>query len=161
MSVRPTLATDRQFLIELFKEEGVLSGFPMSTEAEVEDSSHFWIDMALKGYGLTYEVEGEIAGMVVLYIPIYQALARCALFSLVVCSKFRRQSIGTHLIQAIERLGTQTYGLSIIHLEVYEKNEAAINLYQKLGYQTYGVQQRFIKEKGCYFSKILMEKRFK
>ncbi len=158
--IRPTLLSDKEFLIEAFKEEGILSGFPMTTEAEIQDSCQFWVDMAKEGAGLTYEVDGQVAAMAVLYIPVYEKLKKSALFSIVVGSKFRRQNIASKLIEALEYLGVNRYGLKIIHLEVYEKNEAARRLYEKLGYTTYGLQERFIKEEGLYFSKVLMEKRF-
>ena len=159
--IRPSLPSDKQFLLDLFKEEGVLSGFPMKTAAEIEDSCNFWVEMAVKGYGLTCDIEGKVAGMAVLYIPIFKKLQHAALFSLVVGQSFRRQHVGTQLIQALEQLGTQKYGLSIIHLEVYEKNFPTIALYEKLGYLKYGLQEKFIKEEGEYFGKILMEKHFK
>jgi ribosomal protein S18 acetylase RimI-like enzyme len=158
--IRSTLFTDQVFLIDAFKEEGILEGFPMTNDIEIVDSCSFWTEMALKGYGLTYEVEGDIAAMAVLYIPIYDKLKKAALFSIVVGKNFRRQNIGYQLISALEELGTKKYGLKIIHLEVYEKNQPAIRLYEKLGYKKYGVQEKFIKDKGQYFSKILMEKRF-
>lgn len=157
--IRPTLASDKAFLIEAFKEEGILSGFPMTTDDEILDSCQFWTDMAVSGSGLTFVVDGQIAAMAVLYIPIYKKLNKAALFSIVVGDKFRRQNIGSRLISALEHLGVTRYGLKIIHLEVYEKNEAAIRLYQKLGFKEYGIQEKFIKEHGHYYSKILMEKR--
>lgn len=160
MIFRQTKASDRAFLIELFKDENVLLGFPMKTPAEVEDSANFWIDMGTKGGGITCEIHQEVAGMCVLYIPLFKKLAKAALFSLVVGQKFRKQGVGTRLIQAVEEMGKNKYDLSIVHLEVYEENYGAIALYKKLGYVTYGTQEKFIKEKGLYYSKILMEKRF-
>lgn len=158
--IRPTIASDQTFLIEAFQEEGILAGFPMTSEVEIKDSCAFWTEMALKGYGLTYEIENQVAGMAVLYIPLYEKLKKAALFSIVIGQNFRRQGVGYRLISALEELGTKKYGLKIIHLEVYEKNMPAIQLYEKLGYKSYGVQKKFIKDKGAYFGKILMEKRF-
>lgn len=158
MIMRPTVFTDQLFLVEAFKEEGILQGFPMTNEAEVVDSCNFWIDMAIKGAGISCEIDGKVAGMAVLYIPIYQKLRPAALFSIVVGKEFRRQNVGAGLIHALEDLGKNKYGLKIIHLEVYEKNEPAIKLYQKLGFRKYGIQEKFIKENGIYYGKILMEK---
>ncbi len=157
--IRPSIESDKSFLLTLFQEEGVLSGFPMTTPAEIEDSCNFWMDMALRGYGITFEAKGQVAGMAVLYIPIYKKLSKAALFSIVVKDTFRRQKIGSKLISTLEHIGKKMYGLSIIHLEVYEKNEAAISLYKNLGYTIYGVQEKFIKENGIYSNKVLMEKR--
>lgn len=160
MKIRPTDSSDQNFLIEAFKEEGILEGFPMINQTEIADSCIFWMEMALKGYGLTCEINDEIAAMVVLYIPIYEKLKKASLFSIVVGKKFRGQNVGYQLISALEELGVKKYGLKIIHLEVYEKNLPAIRLYEKLGYKRYGIQERFIKDKQGYFGKILMEKRF-
>jgi len=158
--LRPTLASDVQFLIDTFvNEPEIISGFPMTNEAEIKDSCNIWMEMALKGMGLTMEIDGQIAGLITLYVPLYKKLAKTSLFSIVVSKSFRRQNVGTRLIHAIEKLGKEKYGLKIIHLEVYEKNEAAIKLYTKLSYQYVGSQEKFIKEEGRYFSKILMEKR--
>lgn len=159
--LRPTIASDGQFLVDTFvNEPEIISGFPMTTLAEIQDSSQIWMEMALKGMGLTMEVEGQVAGMITLYVPMYKKMAKTSLFSIVVSKAFRRKNIGTQLIYAMEKLGREKYGLKIIHLEVYEKNEAAIKLYTKLGYTYVGCQNRFIKEQGQFFSKILMEKRF-
>jgi putative acetyltransferase len=158
--LRPSIASDVQFLVDTFvNEPEIISGFPMTTLAEIQDSCNIWMEMALKGMGLTMEVEGKVAGMITLYVPMYKKLAKTSLFSIVVSKAFRRQNMGTQLIHAIEKLGKEKYGLKIIHLEVYEKNEAAIKLYTKLGYAYVGCQEKFIKENGQFFSKILMEKR--
>lgn len=148
MIIRPTQADDRQFLIRFFDEPKVLEGFPMSTEKEIEDSSQFWVETALKGTGLTCVINQKIAGMAVLYIPVYDKLHKAALFSLVVAPEFRRQKIGTHLIEALETLGKNKYGLTIVHLEVYEKNFPAIKLYESLGYRQYGIQKNSSKTAG-------------
>ena len=50
-----------------------------------------------------------------------------------------------------------TFGIQLLHLEVYEGNPA-YNLYYRLGFRKYGKHEKFLKEAdGSYHSKVLMQ----
>lgn len=150
---------DTESLSLWFKEPGILSGFPMCNDTEVEDSIRLWsyhIDM---GAGLTAWIGGERVGMLVLYINPFKKLAHTCLFSIVVNPAFRKRGVATLLIQTAEKVAKEKFGIEILHLEVYEKNEKAYRLYQKLGFIPYGKQKHFTKENGAYLDKVLMQKK--
>jgi ribosomal protein S18 acetylase RimI-like enzyme len=48
--------------------------------------------------------------------------------------KFRNQSVGTALMATVDQLATEA-GCSRSSIEVFEQNEGALRLYQRLGYQ--------------------------
>ena len=55
------------------------------------------------------------------------------------------------------REAKNTFGIRLLHLEVYEGNPAA-NLYYRLGFRKYGEHKKFLKEaNGSYGTKILMQ----
>ncbi|MDR0372446.1 MAG: ribosomal protein S18-alanine N-acetyltransferase [Nitrososphaerota archaeon] len=72
-----------------------------------------------------------------------------------VAQKYRGRKVATCLLEEIERLLKQR-GANECRLEVREDNHAAINLYQKLGYQRIGKLERYYDSKhGLYFKKPL------
>lgn len=67
----------------------------------------------------------------------------CAWVSLVgVASEFRRQGIGESLMKEIEKLVRRP----VIQLCVRRSNQAAIHLYEKLGYQKKEIRQRYYSD---------------
>jgi ribosomal protein S18 acetylase RimI-like enzyme len=102
------------------------------------------------------EIEGKVAGMMLAYRlpdaehaedleefpefirPLIE-LEQCVPGSfyinmLATYPKFRNQSVGTALMAAVDQLATEA-GCSHSSIEVFEQNEGALRLYQRLGYQ--------------------------
>ena len=48
--------------------------------------------------------------------------------------------------------------LKVITLEVVQRNEAAIKLYEKFGFEIVGNLRKRLKVDGCYFDSFVMEK---
>ncbi len=159
ITTRLSIPEDAAFLHACYQEPGVLRGFPMSTEAEVEDSIRFWMYHAQNGAGLSALVDGKVAGMIVLNIQSFGKFSPTCLFSLIVDKAFRKQGVGTLLVEKAEILAKEQFHIEILHLEVYEGNTPAIRLYERLGYSYYGTQKKFIKDDGAYLDKVLMEKK--
>ena len=62
--------------------------------------------------------------------------------NITVSGKVRNRGIGTRLMREIlER--AKKYGVTDIHLEVRESNEAAIHLYEKLGFLRDGIRKNY------------------
>ena len=79
------------------------------------------------------------------------------LFAIIVDEKFRGKGIGAKLLRELMTLAKERFKLELLHLEVYQGNPA-INLYKRLGFKEYGIHRRFMKDKGRYLDKILMQK---
>ncbi len=80
----------------------------------------------------------EIYGYVGLLMVPYEA----DVLNITVSGKVRNRGIGTNLMREIlER--AKKYGVTDIHLEVRESNEAAIHLYEKLGFVRDGIRKNY------------------
>ena len=80
----------------------------------------------------------EIYGYVGLLMVPYEA----DVLNITVSEKVRNRGIGTRLMREIlER--AKKYGVTDIHLEVRESNEAAIHLYEKLGFVRDGIRKNY------------------
>jgi len=157
MHFRYTTEADAPYLRDWLLEPGVLAGFPMCDEQEVEDSVKHWISFYRYKSSLTVEVEGEPAGIATLCLMPYKKLAHQCLISIIVTEKRRGQGVGTQLMNNLIHLARNYFGIEVLYLEVYQDNRA-ISLYQRFGFKRVGEQPRFMKEKGKYVGKIIMER---
>jgi putative acetyltransferase len=157
LTIRFGEESDQKYLIEWLLQPGVLEGFPLYDLREVEDAARLWLSYSKQHAVLTALWDGVPCGIANLYLQPYQKLAHQCLFAIIIDEKLRGKGIGTKLMQELTALAKERFKLELIHLEVYEGNPA-IKLYQKLGFEQYGVHKRFMKDKGRYFDKILMQK---
>lgn len=156
VSIRFTEFADAPMLKTWLLQPNVLRYFPMDDVREVEDAVRIWISYAKMKAGLTALHDEVPCGIANLYIQPYQKLSHQCLFSILVDEKFRGRGIGTQLIRALKILAKESFGIEILHLEVYEGNPA-INLYRREGFKEFGYQSLFIKEKERFVGKIYME----
>lgn len=147
---------DTPHLKNWLMEQGVLRWFPMFDEREVDDAVRIWVSYSKLNACFTAEWDGEPCGMANYYLQPYKKLAHQCLFAIIVSEKHRNKGVGTALMQElIDR--AKTHKLEMLHLEVYDGNPA-IHLYERMGFVKYGVEPRFIKERGEYISKIMMQR---
>ncbi len=158
ISIRPSIESDQQLLVQWLLQPGVLDGFPLADLREVEDAARLWLSYAKQGAVLTAMAGDTPCGIAVLYIQPYRKLAHQSLFAIIVDEAHRGQGVGKQLLEALMSLGVEQFHLELLHLEVYEGNPA-IHLYERLGFQRYGAQRHFIKTEGRYITKIMMQKR--
>ena len=84
-----------------------------------------------------------------------QGFSHCGQLGMGVSRELRRQGIGTRLIaQTMAR--AREIGIERVELEVYASNQAAIALYEKLGFTVEGVKKRARKLDGIYDDVICM-----
>lgn len=157
MMIRPSVESDGAALTSWIIKPDVLRWFPMCDQREIDDSVRIWLGYIKMGASFTAEHEGKPAGMAVLYLQPYKRFAHHSLFAIIVDEKHRNLGIGKALIEHFEKVAREKFKLDFLHLEVYEGNPA-IHLYERLGFKEYGRHPRFIKEKGKYIGKILMQK---
>lgn len=87
---------------------------------------------------LVAELEGKIAG----YCGCYQSLEEAEITNIAVKAELRGQGIGKMLLMELMRLGKER-GAFAYTLEVRVSNQAAIHLYEKLGFVSFGVRKNF------------------
>lgn len=125
--IRYALKEDLSFLAEIEKECIPDPWSLNSFEAEFErDGSVF----------LTAEEDGEICG----FITASRVLGEVSVYNVAVTEKYRRRGIAERLMS---RLAEISDGAEFITLEVRESNNAAIRLYEKLGYKEVGRRKNF------------------
>lgn len=157
ITIRMAEDGDEKHLINWLLQPGVLKWFPLSNLKEIEDAARIWISYSKQHAVLTALWDGIPCGIANLYIQPFKKLAHQCLFAIIVDEAYRGKGVGTRLIEDLIDLAKNRFHLELLHLEVYEGNPA-IGLYQKFGFQEYGVQKRFVKEDGVYLSKVLMQK---
>lgn len=157
-SIRLAEEADQTYLIEWLLQPGVLEGFPLSDLREVEDAARIWLSYTKYQAVWTALWEDVPCGIANLYLQPYKKLAHQCLFAIVVDEKHRGKGVGTRLLQELMKQAKERFQIELLHLEVYEKNPA-IHLYQRLGFESYGIQRRFLKDEGRYLGKILMQKK--
>ena len=157
VTVRVMCDADLFYLKKWLMDPVVLGWFPMSNINEVEDALKVWQTYARQACAFTAEVNGVPCGVVNLYVQPYEKLRYQSLFAIVVGEEHRGKGIGTKLLKHIMREAKNTFGIQLLHLEVYEGNPA-YNLYYRLGFRPYGKHEKFLKEAdGSYHSKVLMQ----
>lgn len=157
VTIRPSIDSDQQYLVEWLLQPGVLDGFPLDGIREIEDAARIWLSYRQFDAVLTAVVDGVPSGIANLYLQPYKKLAHQCLFAIIVDEKVRGKGVGTQLLEALIALAKEKQ-IELIHLEVYEGNPA-IRLYERFGFERYGIQRHFVKDSSGYKAKILMQKK--
>ncbi|QCR31036.1 GNAT family N-acetyltransferase [Lysinibacillus sp. SGAir0095] len=78
------------------------------------------------------------------------------IYGMYVAPEVRGQGVGKALMMESITRAKDFDGVEQIHLQVVSKNKSAKKLYQSLGFETYGVEPRGLKEGDEYFDEDLM-----
>ena len=84
------------------------------------------------------KIDGEVAG----YVGSICVLDECSITNVAVFPEFRRQSVGSELINSLCTLA-KNGGITNIFLEVRKSNDAARRLYEKCGFSVCGERKNF------------------
>ncbi len=103
------------------------------------------------------EREGGIVGRLSIARDPHPASEHVADVGVMVAAEHRRLGAGTALMEAAERWAREA-GVSKLELHVFPHNEAAIALYEGLGYTREGVRRRHFRRGGRLIDAILMAK---
>ncbi|MCH9631036.1 MAG: hypothetical protein S4CHLAM37_10480 [Chlamydiia bacterium] len=157
VTIRISEEEDRAHLVKWLMDPVVLNWFPLDNLPEVEDAARIWLSYKGQGASFTACIDGKPAGMAVLYLHHFKKLKHQSLFAIIVHPDFRGKGVGTKLFNWMKEQAKSKFGVELFHLEVYDGNPA-YNLYKRLGFEEYGRQEDFLKEKdGKYRSKINMQ----
>ncbi len=158
--MRFTEFTDAPYLHEWLADPSVAQWFPMDDPVELEDAVNRWVGFARYRSSLTaIAPDGTPCGMATLYLQPYRKLAHQCEFGIIVAPKYRNLGIGSDLMRNIIHLAKEFYKIELLHLQVYSNNPA-IRLYERFGFETFGYQAEWIKERdGTYTGRTFMQKR--
>jgi ribosomal-protein-alanine acetyltransferase len=107
--------------------------------------------------GLLARIDGEIAGFVIGVLYVGRNVLVGHILTIDVSLAYRRKGIGLQLLQEIERLFVEK-GAKSCHLEVRERNFAALRLYEKSGYRKAGKLRNYYgNADGVCLKKVLTQ----
>jgi ribosomal protein S18 acetylase RimI-like enzyme len=86
-----------------------------------------------------------------------RAIHRGELVQVYVDSNYRGQNIGEKLIRGVLDYAFALNGLEQVQLSVIAGNKTAIQLYEKIGFKTFGVQPRYFKAGDTYMDQQFMQ----
>jgi RimJ/RimL family protein N-acetyltransferase len=106
---------------------------------------------------LVAEENGVIVGRLSIARDMHPASEHVADVGLMVARDYRRRGTGTALMEEAERWA-ETAGISKLELHVFPHNEAAIALYEGLGYEREGFRRKHYRRRSELVDAILMAK---
>jgi RimJ/RimL family protein N-acetyltransferase len=106
---------------------------------------------------LVADIDGEVVGRLSIGRDSHPASEHVADVGLMVAEGYRRRGIGRGLMEAAETWAREV-GVRKIELHVFPHNEAALALYEQLGYRRVGVRRDHFRRGDGYVDAILMEK---
>jgi len=72
-------------------------------------------------------------------------------------SNYRGQNIGEKLLRRLVEYAFTQDGIEQAQLSVVAGNKAAIKLYEKVGFQTFGIQLKYFKVEAAYMDQQFMQ----
>jgi ribosomal protein S18 acetylase RimI-like enzyme len=125
----------------------------------VQKQDEAWFDDSLKkGTTFSYEVDGEMVGLIGTF-PMQPGNLkhRAVLFGLYVRPEYRSKGVASALVERV--VGYVKPKHEQIHLTVTTNNKAATALYKKHGFIVYGTEPDALKIGNDYYDEYLMLKK--
>lgn len=97
--------------------------------------------------GLAFYVVAQTDGRVCGYVGIWKILDEGHITNVAVAPEFRRKHIGRAMLQALIDVTSQE-GIEKYTLEVRASNQAAIRLYEGLGFKAEGIRPGYYEDNG-------------
>jgi putative acetyltransferase len=154
--IRFSTLHDMNALRTWLKTEGVLHWYPPANDQELENFLRVWMGFTRYNACLTATYEGKPAGMAVVYLMPYRKVAHHSLFHILVDPEMQRKGVGHSLMRNVKHLAKSAFGLELIHAEVLD-DAPIIPLLLKLGFNEFARQEKYMKEEGDYYPRILLE----
>lgn len=158
VQIRYTIPEDGKALKKWLMDDDIARWFPMSDEAEVEDAVNRWIYYHRYKSSITAVLEDQAVGIATFYPQPYRKIKHQTELSIMVSPEYRNKGIGTKLMNYLIHLAKTKFGITLLHLQVYEGNPAQ-NLYKRLGFMEFGRQSHWmIEDDGKPRARIFMER---
>lgn len=134
--------------MEIIIEKMGLNDIPQVAELERQIFSMPWSEQSFAAslrsedfLYLTVKIDGILAG----YCGFFQSFDEADVMNVAVREKFRGQGIAYRMLRELMELG-RARGILRYTLEVRAGNEAALHLYEKLGFKSVGIRKRFYEK---------------
>lgn len=82
---------------------------------------------------------------------------RGEIVSMYVKPDFHGQKVGENLLRALVKAVFDLEGIEQIHLTVVADNASAVRLYERIGFETFGVQENYFKSGEKYWNQNFMQ----
>lgn len=127
----------------------------------VQKQDRAWFEDSLKkGTVFAYEKDGLMIGLIGTFpMQIGNLLHRAVLFGLYVKPEFHKHGIANELVEHVIDFVKSTH--EQLHLTVTTNNKAALALYNKHGFITYGTEPNALKIGNSYYDEYLMVKKLR
>jgi RimJ/RimL family protein N-acetyltransferase len=127
----------------------LLARYPFSHKQERD-----FIDAAIPGYDVArFAIESRNDGNLIgeCSLRVSNPADRSAALGILIGDRSRwGRGYGTDAVRTLCRFGFAMMGLHRIELEVFEENERAIRLYERLGFRHEGIRRQAVFKFGCF-----------
>jgi RimJ/RimL family protein N-acetyltransferase len=124
----------------------------------VEEEEKFLEDYAAADNSiyLVAEADGQIVGILNMRGGTRRALRHAAELGISIRQDWRNRGVGSQLIAAAVAWARASGVVKRIDLQVYARNQRAIHLYQKFGFEIEGCRRKAIYQDGEYLDDLVM-----
>ncbi|MBS0629667.1 MAG: GNAT family N-acetyltransferase [Verrucomicrobia bacterium] len=154
--IRYSTIHDLTVLKKWLRTKGMLHWYPPSNEEELENFAGIWLSFAKYNASLTAEFNNDPVGIGTLLLMPYRKVAHQCMFQLIVDPNYQRKGVGRALIRNLKHLAKNRFRLDLMHVEILDESPL-IDLLKGQGFTEFARQEKFVKENGVYFPRILME----
>ena len=154
--VRYSHLDDTPYLRSWLKTKGMMHWFPPQTDRELDGFVNIWMGFVRFHAALTAIYQNKPVGMVVLFLMPYRKIAHHCMLQLIVDPQQTRNKIGSSLVKNAKHLAKTQFRIEELHAEIFDENPV-ISLLEQVGFHELGRQERYVKEEGNYYPRILME----
>lgn len=105
---------------------------------------------------LVAEIEGKIIGILSCTGKNRRAVRHVTSLSMSVDKMYRGRGVGNQLLARALEWGNGNEQLLRIELQVFKRNQAAVHLYQKFGFEVEGQKRKAIFRDGEYLDNLVM-----
>lgn len=164
--IREVQPSDAEDIIALLKTSFAEPGNNLLMEADeftmtLDEEESFLTEQSLRtdwiGYvAVTREKPTRVIGLVTAEGKQRRAIKHRASIGITIANMWRGQGIGKALMRQVIKWAKETEGITRLELEVLARNEVAVHLYERLGFEREGVIRRAIFRDGVYLDEYVM-----
>lgn len=146
---------DISYLQNWFSDSNSCDPYPFGPE-EKEEAIKNWIGFAKYKASLTGMLEGVPCAIGTLFLMPYRKVAHHCSFYLIVDPVHQRKGIGLSMVRNLLHLAKTRFRLESVHVEIFDPSPL-LPLLQKLRFEPFAHQEKYVKIDGTYQSRTLLE----
>jgi putative acetyltransferase len=156
MLIRPIKIEDAADMNRMRIMSGVMENILGIASERVTDAEAFIRALSSNDHLLVAELDGTVVGCAGLSVSSRPRTRHTGSIGIMVHSDYQRQGIGMALMTAILDIADNWLKLKRVELGVFVENEAAVNLYRKLGFIVEGTKKYAAIRNGQYADEYMM-----